>query len=194
MTNYRGIFVSAGHAPWDPGAVSQGETEHAITTKASMYLLGELERKFQWSVTAVPTGHLNSKTAFVNEVIRNLDHDPTQYLAVEVHCNSFETSQPNGYETLYHKLSTRGERAAKMIQEHLEVSIRGEDPDIYKFPLGLRSIQPRDNLAWLTQLPCTALILELGFMSNPEDLRVLLDDRQLHNMMLILANALTVSL
>ena len=82
---------------------------------------------------------------------------------VSLHCNAFNT-QARGTETLYK--SFNGQRLANDIQSQLIRSINTVD----------RGVKKRDDLWVLNGTDATAVLVEMAFIDNDDDLKMLNND------------------
>lgn len=82
---------------------------------------------------------------------------------VSLHCNAFNT-QARGTETLYK--SFNGQRLANDIQSQLIRSINTVD----------RGVKKRDDLWVLNGTDATAVLVEMAFIDNDDDLEMLNND------------------
>ncbi len=83
---------------------------------------------------------------------------------VSLHCNSFGQSQWRGSQTFYVANGVPGSKElGEMVQAELARVTRETD----------REANGRQDLFILKQMRCPAIIVELGFMSNPRDLQLL---------------------
>lgn len=82
---------------------------------------------------------------------------------VSLHCNAFNTVA-RGTETLYK--SYNGQQLAQLIQDQIITSINTVD----------RGIKKRDNLWVLNGTDAVAVLVEMAFIDNNEDLEILNND------------------
>lgn len=80
-------------------------------------------------------------------------------LFISVHANSFFDNSVEGVETLYYPTSTNGRQLAKNVQNNLIQTTGAVD----------RGIKGRSNLYVLKKTASPAILIELGFISNPEE-------------------------
>lgn len=153
------VFVNPGHAPGgipDPGAVNPvtGTRESDIAAKAGKLLMGYLEAAGM-EVKALQSDDLQ-------EIC-----DESNYwgadLFVSLHCNAFNGTA-RGTETLYRSYS--GHHLAGFIQSQIISSVNTID----------RGIKERAGLYVLNGTMATAVLVELAFIDNMEDLKILEND------------------
>jgi N-acetylmuramoyl-L-alanine amidase len=94
-------------------------------------------------------------------------------LMVSVHCNATGNTAARGIEVFYHAKSPRGLRLATCLYEELarefrEMPMRGVKSDLTRY---------RTGFAVLRETLCPAALVELGFLTNVEDEKVLADPK-----------------
>lgn len=153
------IFINAGHGGTDPGAVSKNGTKEAdITKKVSSLLACQLIQKgFN-----VEFFQQNKTLSEVSQVENSSNSD----LFISIHCNSFSDSKANGIETLHYPTSTKGIKLARLVQNELIEATTLKD----------RGIKARNDLHVLRKTKAVAILVELAFLSNPEEEKLLLDE------------------
>ena len=90
-------------------------------------------------------------------------------IVISLHANASANSQANGIETLYYEtktyISKKGKRLASRVQERLIHRTKATD----------RGIKPRGDLYVLENVSAPAILIELGFITNPQE------EEKLHN-------------
>ena len=164
------LYISAGHSPDNVGAVVGGIKEYDLNQKiADARINGVL----------VPTGTLRSKIDWVNE--RATPDD----LAIEIHHNTNNYPSKRGVEVYYaddrdKELAIALDRAVsnKMgsrlggthkLDEYRELGCSDDLGAIVH-----DSLSAVGSLGWCRQIKCPAVILEVGYMTNPSDLDMIL--------------------
>lgn len=162
------VFINPGHAPNgnpDPGAVNKynGLRESDVAKAVADLLEGYLVNA---GVEVV--GNLQSDDlAEVVSASDNADAD----VFVSIHCNSAVNETAEGTETFYFYTSANGERLARCIQKQIAESV-------CTYNRGVKASQPgRNGLYVLTNTNAVAVLVELAFISNAEDV-ILLQDNQ----------------
>lgn len=146
------IFINAGHGGKDPGAVSKKGTKEAdITRKVSSLLACQLiQNGFN-----VEFFQQNKTLSEISETENSSKSD----LFISIHCNSFSDSKANGVEVLHYPSSTKGIKCARIIQNELVDATTLKD----------RGIKARSDLHVLRKTKAVAILVELAFISNPEE-------------------------
>ena len=158
------VFVSVGHDAQKKGAKCTilNEYEYDILIPLTQYLMEEL---VGMKIDAVKV-YSDVLGSAIEEVNRQCDGDS---IAIETHFNNFKDSSVGGCETLYCKGSSKGKELAIDIQNSLLAHLQLKD----------RGLLERDNLAFLNDTKCPAVIVEPFFLSNKEEVkRFLKKDRE----------------
>ena len=163
------IFLDPGHGGDKPGAMYGGLSEKDINLKFCLKLYEKLE----------DSGHIvvmsRHDDYFVKNIDRTIDsNDVKSDVFISIHCNAAKNRNAKGLEILYHKNSLKGFNLAtdliNYIQFYTNERTRGTKADIR-------------GLTVLNRTRATAVLIELGFMSNAEDLKKLQDDEYLEKIM-----------
>jgi len=162
------ILLDAGHGGTDPGAVNQGGIqEKDIALEIVLKLVKLLREKgFQALLTRDKDIYISPSDRL--KMINNFK--PEAFISI--HCNSSANSQAHGAETIYRDDYDYPLAAAihKSLIANLEMRDRGVKNDIKE--LGRR-------LAVLGNLEVPACLVEIGFISNENDLEKI-DDEDEH--------------
>lgn len=155
---YKGIItLDAGHGGKDPGALGRdGSREKDNTLSQTLILKSYLEKQgFKVFLT-------RDKDVFVDLTTRkNIADANKSDLFISVHNNSFSDPKSNGIETWNYPGSTNGKKAGTLVQEELIKETR--------------LLNRGNKEAKFTVLTgkCTAILVELGFISNDVECRLL---------------------
>lgn len=167
------ILIDPGHGGFDPGKVSpDGIEEKEINLQISVKLKKALEENgFSVFLTrdtdcSLDTpGSSNKKSSdlhFRTDKAAELDAD----LYISIHQNSYSAEYVHGAQVFYYASSGQGKKLAETIQDRL---ISDVDPGNTRMPKG------NSDYLVLTESPCTAIIVECGFLSNTAECRSLCD-------------------
>ena len=152
------IFINAGHGGSDPGAVSKnGTKEKDITNNVAAFLAFELIKKGYKVEFFQQERNITEVSAA--EVTSNSD------LFISIHCNSFSNPSANGLEVLYYTKSKKGKAIAQTLQNALLSMTNLKD----------RGIKGRDDLHVLKRTLAPAVLIELAFISNEKEEKMLLE-------------------
>ena len=171
------IVVDAGHGVPDEGAESSnGTTEAQTNLKIALKLQNLLE---QSGCTVILTRSdenaiydLDSKTLREKKIsdIRNrvkIGNESQADVFVSIHLNKIPQSQYDGWQTFYKEGNQEGAKLAKSIQSSLNEAIQKENNRIAK---------TIDNVYIIKHVEIPTTIVECGFLSNPEEEKLLLED------------------
>ena len=149
------VVINFGHGPkndggYDPGAVApDGYQEATETREVGSKVVAKLKAN-GWDVLAIQDGDLadvtNQSNAFKADYF------------VSIHANSFSDPTAHGVETYAFQAGGTGEKIAKEIQKEL-VAATGLTNRGVKFA----------NLHVLRETICPAALVEIGFISNPQE-------------------------
>lgn len=153
------ILLSAGHNPGAEGANHEGLSEHKIMGGICFYLAGQLADEGT-PVVVVPSLQLVNKIAWVNEYAKRTGK---VCVAVELHANSSDTATPRGISVFHHKGNLNAVEMGKCV---LAACLRPSWPS-----RGLKN-QSQSNLGslgWISKTTMPALLIEVGFITNPKE-------------------------
>jgi len=149
------IFLNPGHCVGlDPGAVGNGIQEADITLK-----IGRLTEKYL--LAAGLTTKLFQYDGL--EEICNASNSFNADLFISIHCNAADSPAAHGTETFYFPSSANGQKLARCIQNQITSSLG-------TFNRGIKSIS---NLYVLKHTAAPAVLVELAFITNPHDAKLL---------------------
>lgn len=155
----RTIVVDPGHGGSSTGASYSGVKESELNLSIAKILAEEL-RALGASVVMTRTGDRDVSLSDRAAMANRLEAD----LFLSVHCNVSETNpKAMGVYTAYHGGSAESHRAAMLLKDAM-VSAAGV-PDM--------GAHDRSDLAVLRLTKMSAVLLECGFMSTPEELELL---------------------
>ena len=156
------ICIDAGHGGKDSGAVGNGVIEKTIALKTAL-ALGEMLKEQGFDVVFTRTSdvyvQLNERCKIANS--KNAD------LFISVHINSAANENAKGTETLCYSKN----KFAELVQKNLVSTLNTND----------RGVKERKDLAVLNGTKMTAVLLELGFLSNREEAKMLQNESFIHN-------------
>ena len=161
----------------DEGAESSnGTTEAQTNLKIALKLQNLLE---QSGCTVILTRSdenaiydIDSKTLKQKKIsdIKNrvkIGNESSADLFVSIHLNKIPQSQYDGWQTFYKEGSEEGKRLAELIQTNLNDAIQKENNRVAK---------TIDNVYIIKHVEIPTTIVECGFLSNPEEEKLLLED------------------
>ncbi len=165
------ILIDPGHGGFDPGKVSpDGIQEKQINLEIALKLRDKLlEHGFAVFLTRDTDCSLDSQDA-KNKKISDLRNRTSKALEVKadlyisIHQNSYSAEYVHGAQVFYYSTSDSGKLLAENIQNSLVADV---DPDNTRLAKG------NSDYLVLTDSPCTAVIVECGFLSNSQECREL---------------------
>ncbi len=158
MGDFMKIFIDPGHGGKDPGAVAASGLQEAGVNLSVSLMLGQILQD-----QGIDVIYSRTTNVFVSLSDRaKMANDWGANYFVSVHCNSSEITSAGGSETLFYKPGGRAEALAGDIQVAL-VKANG---------LQNRGIKAQ-NVAVLRLTKMPACLVELGFLSNPEEAALL---------------------
>ncbi|AOY81605.1 MULTISPECIES: N-acetylmuramoyl-L-alanine amidase [Moorena] len=166
------IFISAGHGGMerggrDPGAIAGGTTEAEEMIRLRDLVVPEL-RSRRFEVLSVPDElSLKQTIQWINDRARFGD------VALEIHADAFSNPNIRGASAFYIFNNTERKKHAELMLRYLitrlpELPNRGAKPD---------TDSGVGRLAFCRDVILPSLLLEVGFLTNPQD-RALLQNRR----------------
>ena len=162
------IAVDAGHGGADPGAVGvTGVVEKEINLILAEKLKTQLEAK-----GAVVIMTRSADRVFSDIKKEELEHraelvkKSKAELFLSLQCNAVPNSELHGAQTFYHPDSEQGKNLAEAIQKRFKTKLKNTD----------REALTLDSAYIMRLLDIPAVMVEVGFLSNPEEGALLKDD------------------
>lgn len=175
------VCIDAGHGGSDPGAVDPIEKdqddgvyedvlytkESRINLRASIMLRDLLSNKHDVVMTREDNNYvtLSDRADMANQV--NAD------IFISLHANAALRKSAHGIETLYYPTSENGKKLAQLVQNELISASGAYD----------RGVKPRENLYVLRKTKMPAILVEIGFITNPREEHLLNQNEYLHMLM-----------
>ena len=161
------IAIDAGHGGNDPGAVGARLKEKDVNLKLALGLEEVLEEDYEVILTRSGDAflHLRERSDLANN--KNAD------IFISIHCNGFHKESANGIETFHFPGSVQGELLAKSIHSSMQPTsgMRERGIKAAKFSVLARTKMP-------------AVLLEIGFITNPEDESKMANEKWIERMAL----------
>jgi len=171
------IVVDAGHGKPDEGAESsRGTTEAETNLKIALKLQNLLEQSGSSVILTRSDENaiydIDSKTLRQKKIsdIRNrvkIGNESSADIFVSIHLNKIPQQQYDGWQTFYNAQNAEGQKLAVSIQNNLNDAIQKENNRVAK------SI---DNIYIVKHVEIPTTIVECGFLSNPDEEKLLLED------------------
>lgn len=176
------IVLDPGHGGSDAGAIGPtGVTEKSVSLAVSL--------KAQKLLTASGYEVIMTRTTDVDvaapgvsdstELQARVDKaPPNAALFISVHCNAFSNSKSNGMETFHAPTAVKGSRLARLLNEEL-ARLGG---------LNNRGVKAA-RFYVMTHSQCPASLIELGFITNPREEKLLASNDYQQKLAQAIANA-----
>lgn len=154
------ICIDPGHGGTDPGAVNGAAYEKDIVLDVALKLK-KLLLNSGFDVV------LTRETDVFDTPVKKaqIANASAADLFLSIHCNSYRLETAHGTETLYYPGAIDSEKFAKALQAQLVTHLQLTD----------RGIKARKELAVLNTTKMTAALVEIAFLSNPNEKRLLLN-------------------
>ena len=171
------IVVDAGHGKPDEGAESStGTTEAETNLKIALKLQNLLEQS--GSTVILTRSDENAIYDYDSKTLRQkkisdihnrvkIGNESSADIFVSIHLNKIPQQQYDGWQTFYNAQSSDGKKLAESIQNNLNDAIQKENNRVAK---------TIDNIYIIKYVEIPTTIVECGFLSNPEEEKLLLQD------------------
>lgn len=171
------IVIDAGHGKPDEGAESSnGTTEAETNLKIALKLQNLLEqsgssviltRSDENAIYDVDAKTLKEKKISDIHNRVKIGNESSADIFVSIHLNKIPQQQYDGWQTFYNAKSAEGKKLAELIQNNLNDAIQKENNRVAK---------TIDNIYIIKNVEIPTTIVECGFLSNPEEEKLLLND------------------
>ena len=168
VTNRKTVVIDAGHGGIDGGATSctgvlesQFNLEIALRLEDLMHLLGintVMIRRTDCSVYTSGETIAQKKASDLKERVRIVNSTENAIL-VSIHQNHFSDDRYNGAQVFYAP-TQRSNALAKQLQSALIQAVN---------PTSHRQIKKADGIYLMQHITCPAVLVECGFLSNPQE-------------------------
>ena len=167
------VVIDPGHGGNDPGKVGvTGTLEKNINLKIALHLKELLEAQdLQVIMTRdtdkdLATTSTNLKVSDMKERI-SLIQKSSADIVVSIHQNSYSSPEIYGAQCFYYTNSTEGEQLASILQNQIITSTNQTK---------IREIKSNNDYYLLKHSSLPTVIVECGFLSNPEEEKLLLTE------------------
>ena len=168
------VVIDAGHGGTDPGKVGvDGSLEKDINLAVAKRLKTYLE---QDDIRVIMTRETDTglysdtdsrkKMADMKKRCEIIEESGAD-LVVSIHQNSYHEESVSGGQVFYYRDSAKGKALAEILQKRFSY-VLGEQ--------NRRLPKANGNYYLLLHVKCPIVIVECGFLSNPEELKALQDD------------------
>ena len=172
---YDTIIVDAGHGKPDGGAVaSNGVEEESLNLAIALKLRDALEKQgYQVIMTRETSENIadedrrtslrDMKTSDLENRVKIANSNEADFM-ISIHMNQYPKSNSWGWQTFYSRDSEQGKKLAYLIQKAIGKHIARDNK---------RTALPIDGIKIVDKTNLPVIIVECGFLSNQEDLRLL---------------------
>lgn len=168
------IVIDAGHGGSDPGKVGiNNAQEKDINLALALKLRDLLEQK---NITVVltrdsdtglyPADATNKKASDMQKRCEIIT-EANPVFTISLHQNSYPAEEVKGAQVFYYAQSTEGEALANVLQSSLVSRVDSENKRVAK---------ANDSYYLLKKTPTPTVIVECGFLSNPVEADLLIDE------------------
>ncbi len=167
------IVIDPGHGGYDPGVVAHGVIEKDVVLAISLKLRGYLQgagarvvmtRETDRDLLVLPAAGPKKRQDMRNRII--IINAAAPDLVVSVHANAISSTRWRGAQAFYRIDDGEARVLAEIIQEELARVLKNTD----------RQAKP-GNFFVLNESSATGVLVETGFISNPDEARLLNDGR-----------------
>ena len=186
------VVLDAGHGGRDSGAVVENEDGDVILHEKDIALDVVLRVEQLLKAKDIDVILTRSDDVYLGKDTKDnllkrcrIANDANAGLFISIHTNSFANEEANGTEICYTSAS-----AGLFGMKSLDVAKKILTPLVGATSLKNRGTMDRPRLAVLKYTSMPATLLELGFISNPDDREVLLDDEKLDEISVAIADSI----
>lgn len=156
------ILIDAGHGGWDPGMIG---SDTILEKNTNLEIAAKLQAMFEQSGafvinTRVQDEALGDRKRSDMASRREIANTSNADILISIHQNSFQDEKVRGAQVFYYNLSEESKRLA----EYIQAEIKG-------FVQTSNHREPKADSSYyiLKETTIPAVIVECGFLSNPED-------------------------
>ncbi len=161
LDNEMVIAIDAGHGGYDGGSVVGSVVEKDVNLAVAQEIARLLEE--HGGITVVQTRDSDEHLSLQERC--DIGNEAKCDYFVSVHCNTYgDDSSVRGFECHYNEKSSEGASFAQSVTNEMKQ---------YK-DMKIRSVKP-NNLAVTVHTYCPAILIEMGFLTNPTDCANLTD-------------------
>lgn len=168
------IVIDVGHGGFDSGKVGvNGELEKDINLQVALKLKDTLEAKGMQVVMTREDDQglydVDARNKKAQDLQRRCEliNKENPLMTVSIHQNSYTSPQIKGAQVFYYTTSKESQTLAETVQKTL---IEKVDPQNH------RQAKANDSYYLLKKTESTIIIVECGFLSNPEEAQKLTDE------------------
>jgi N-acetylmuramoyl-L-alanine amidase len=155
------VLIDPGHGGQDPGAVAYGVREADINLAVAAFL----SRSLRAAGVAALFTRSSDKTLSLQRRAE-IEHGLKPTLFISLHCNAAASQTANGIEIF----TTPGQTAADAAATAILESVQSFFPQArYRTDMSDGDPDKEERFFVLTKTRCPAVLLEMGFLTNPDE-------------------------
>lgn len=169
------VLIDAGHGGEDPGAIANGEIYEKDLNLALAFMLGETLTEHGFAVMYTRTEDKllyndNENIKGIRKIsdLKNRCKIAAEYpdaIFISIHMNSYGNPKYSGLQVYYSPKNEESHILAGKIQSSVKESLQPDNE---------RTIKKGDKIYLLENTENTAILIECGFLTNPEECQKLL--------------------
>ena len=170
LNKKQSICIDPGHGGFDGGAKTSNYVEKDITLNASL-ILGDLLEQTGYKVIYTRTKDEALSKEKVNDMKKRLRiiNSKNNILYISIHANIFPSKEVFGAQTFYNKENEKSKFLSEQIQSYFKIEQKNNN----------RLAKAITGKYILDKAEIPGCIVELGFMSNDNDLKYLTNNELL---------------
>ena len=164
------IVIDPGHGGMDPGC-NVGDIKESDVVLDISYKIKEVLEAFGYNVVltrldkdSLCKGKFNKKEDLEERI--NIINSYNTKIVLSIHLNEFGLSEYRGGQVFYNDNNELNKKLAESIQSSFNIYLKNTD----------RLVMKKEHNYLLRRLTVPSCIIECGFISNKEELELLLDD------------------
>lgn len=179
------VYLDAGHGGVDPGAFYENVYEKDINLEITLKLRDNLEklgatvyltRNDDYDLSN-PNANLRKRSDLGNRAKMINDSNANLYLSI--HLNSMANTKWSGAQVFYDDINEKNIDIANKFQKYFN-----------KYLNSYRKVSEINNLYMYKNINIPGVLLELGFISNSNDRKNLLNDKYKNHIVKVISNCL----
>lgn len=179
------VYLDAGHGGVDPGAFYENVYEKDINLEITLKLRDNLEklgatvyltRNDDYDLSN-PNANLRKRSDLGNRAKMINDSNANLYLSI--HLNSMANTEWSGAQVFYDDINEKNIDIANKFQKYFNKYLNSD-----------RKVSEINNLYMYKNINIPGVLLELGFISNSNDRKNLLNDKYKNHIVKVISNCL----
>ncbi len=160
-SNKKVVYIDAGHGGFDPGVVVDDDYEKDYNLEIALRLQEYFEQSGAYVILsrAVDEATADNKSGdmYTRKLLANQNNVD---VLISIHQNSYQNSDVKGAQVFYYKNSENSELLANKIQDEI---------NSFAYIGNKKQATPNETYYMLEHTTVPAVIIETGFLTNPDD-------------------------